>query len=183
MQKFEIRTKSKKVIYNFPTTLKEIGNDYLTDVTSNIEVADYHVLVGLVYHNTLPNVIMSARAKKKNETMGVNVIFVKSGKNDTQILQNANVGNRILIDNSQLSLGHHVAAPKNQLSLSRFFNVLEDSVDNDLYQNAVKEASDKEIMFVEFKIVPATAIVAIYKDTSTESKYDFVEIEEVGGGM
>lgn len=183
MKQFVINTKKGIVTFNFPTSLTEITPSYLEGVTSNINVADHHVLVGMVYHNTLPNVIMIGKNRKKTENFGVNVIYVKSGEENVSFIKNIKVGNRLLIDNSQLSLGHHVAAPANKLTLNNFTNILANSTENDLYQKAIADSDNREVMFIEFKIVPASAIVAEYTNDKVEVENNFVEIKEIGEGV
>lgn len=183
MRQFVIETKKEKVTFNFPTSLSEITPNYLTTVTSNINVANHHVLVAMVYHNTIPNIIMVGKSKKKNENFGVNVVYVKGGEENVDFIKNIKTGHRLLIDSSQLSLGHHVAVPANKLTLNNFTNVLSECTDSDIYAKAVKENDDREVMFVEFKIVPATAIIAEYTNDKVKVENSFVEVTEVGGEL
>lgn len=166
MKEFIVRTKMSEVKFNFPTNLKELSNDYLKQVTDSITVAPNYSLIGVVYHEKLPNIIFSCNTKKKNASIGVIPIFIKSGDSDKSIVDNAKLGQKLLISNTQLQLGHHCAAPANKLTIDYFANVLDAAVDKDLYQTAVQDPDKSEVLFIEFKIVPNCDIIALYDDVS-----------------
>lgn len=172
MKEFIVRTKMSEVKFNFPTNLKELSNDYLKQVTDSITVAPNYSLIGVVYHERLANIIITCNNKKKNASIGVIPIFIKSGAGDKSIVDNAKIGQKLLISNTQLQLGYHCAAPANKLTIDYFANVLSIATDKDLYQVAVQDADQSEVLFVEFKIVPNCDIIALYDDTSkVESPY------------
>ena len=166
MKEFIVKTKMSEVKFNFPTNLKELSNDYLKQVTDSITVAPNYSLIGVVYHERLTNIILTCNNKKKNTSIGVIPIFIKSGDSDKSVVDNAKIGQKLLISNTQLQLAHHCAAPANRLTIDYFANVIGAAVDKDLYQTAVQDPDQSEVLFVEFKIIPNCDIIALYDDVS-----------------
>lgn len=163
MKTFQVITPSKVVEFKFPTSLKELSSEYLKAVTANVEVANHYSLVGIIYHEKLANIIMTYKQKKQGFTTGVVPIFIKAGKTDNEFIAKAKIKDKLIIPSTQLSLGHHVAAPKNTLSVSYFTNLL--SKDIGAYQRAIQNGGDEECFFVEFKLVPNSDIVGLYSST------------------
>lgn len=166
MKEFIVKTKMSEVKFNFPTNLKELSSEYLKQVTDSITVAPNYSLIGIVYHERLANIILTCNNKKKNTSIGVIPIFIKSGDGDKSIVDNAKVGQKLLISNTQLQLAHHCAAPANKLTIDYFANVLDAAVYKDLYQTAVQDSDQSEVLFVEFKVIPNCDIIALYDDHS-----------------
>ena len=166
MKEFIVKTKMSEVKFNFPTNLKELSSEYLKQVTDSITVAPNYSLIGVVYHERLANIILTCNNKKKSASIGVIPIFIKSGDGDKSIADNAKVGQKLLISNTQLQLAHHCAAPANKLTIDYFANVLDAALYKDLYQTAVQDADQSEVLFVEFKVIPNCDIIALYDDPS-----------------
>jgi hypothetical protein len=164
MKEFIVTTEFSEVKFNFPTNLKELSSDYLTKVTSNVTVAPNYSLIGIVYHERLANIIITCKNKKKNAAFGIVPIFIKSGAGDPSIVDNAKVGQKLLIGSSQIQIAHHCAVPANKLTVDYFATVVDNSVDKELYQKAVQDPDQSEVLFVEFKIVSNCDIVALYDD-------------------
>ena len=161
-----------EVKFNFPTKLDELTSEYLLGVTSGITVAPNYSLIGLVYHEKLSTLFMTCRSKKKNTSIGVIPIFIKSGEGEKSIVDGAKVGQKLLIASTQIQLAHQCAAPSNKLTIDYFANVINNTTDKDLYESIVKDKDQKEIFFVEFKIIPNCDIVALYdKPTQVENPY------------
>lgn len=151
-----------EVKFNFPTNLEELSNDYLLDVTKGITVAPNYSLIGLVYHERLSTLFMTCRNKKKNASIGIIPIFIKSGKSEGSIVDSAKVGQKILVSNTQIQLAHHCAAPANKLTLDYFANVIDNANDPQLYEKVVQDKDQRDVLFVEFKIIPNCDIIALY---------------------
>lgn len=172
MKQFIVRTATAEIDFNFPTTLEELSDDYLKQVTESIIVAPNYSLIGLVYHERLANLIITCKNKRKNTSIGVNPIFIKSGGGDNSVVDNANLKQRLLIANTQIQLGHHCATPNNKLTLDYFSYVINNSEDKDLYQKALSDKDQTEILFIEFKIVPNCDIIALYnKPNKVDNPY------------
>lgn len=164
MKELIVETKMSMVKFNFPTSLKELSNDYLKQVTDNITVAPNYSLIGLVYHERLAPLILTCRTKKKTANIKIVPIFIKAGKGDTSVVDDAKIGQKILIANSSLERGYQCATPSNMLNLDYFANVVGNSTDKDLYENAMQDADQREVFFVDFKVVANCDIIALYDD-------------------
>lgn len=172
MKEFIVKTEMSEVKFNFPTKLEELTSEYLLGVTEGITVAPNYSLIGLVYHEKLSTLFMTCRSKKKNASIGIIPIFVKSGKSDESIVNTAKVGQKLLISNSQIQLAHHCAAPSNRLTLDYFAKIVDANIDKDLYQTLLVNNDSQEVLFVEFKIIPNCDIVALYdKPTKIDDPY------------
>jgi len=172
MKEFIVKTEMSEVKFNFPTKLEELTSEYLLGVTEGITVAPNYSLIGLVYHEKLSTIFMTCRSKKKNASIGIIPIFIKSGKSDESIVSTAKVGQKLLISNSQIQLAHHCAAPSNRLTLDYFAKIVDANIDKDLYQTLLVNNDSQEVLFVEFKIIPNCDIVALYdKPTKIEDPY------------
>ena len=172
MKEFIVKTEMSEVKFNFPTNLEELSKDYLLGVTEGITVAPNYSLIALVYHEKLSTIFMTCRSKKKNASIGVIPIFVKTGKGESSIVDNAKVGQKLLISNTQIQLGHQVATPNNRLTIDYFAKVINNTTDTELYPTILKNEDGKEILFVEFKIVPNCDIIALYdKVTKVDTPY------------
>lgn len=164
MKEFSINTKGGRVDFSFPTSLEELNEDYLKNVTESITVAPNHSLIGLVYHERLASLIVTCRNKKKNASIGVVPIFIKSGGGDSSIVDGARMKQKLLIPATNLELAYHCSAPANKLTLDYFANIVDSSEDKDLYQKALADKDQKDVFFIEFKAVPNCNIIALYGD-------------------
>lgn len=180
MKEFIVKTKMSEVKFNFPTNLKELSSDYLEKVTSGITVAPNYSLIGVIYHERLANLIITCKNKKKNAAIGVIPIFIKAGAGEQSIVDSAKIGQKLLIANSQLQLAHHCATPANKLTLDYFATVIDNSTDTDLYQKAVQDIDQSEVLFIEFKIVPNCDIVALYDDV-TKIDNPYITVNQLEG--
>lgn len=162
MKEFIVKTELSDVIFNFPTQLSELSEDYLKQLTDNITVAPNYSLIGLVYHERLANLILTCNNKKKSTTIGIVPIFIKTGSGEKSIVDSAKFGQKLLISNSAIELGHRCAAPNNKLTIDYFATVIDASIDKELYQKALHDPEQPEVFFIEFKIIPNCDIIALY---------------------
>lgn len=167
MKEFVVKTNQGNVKFEFPTTIDEISDEYLQDITKHISIANDYTLVGLVYHDRLANVILTIRNNKKKAQFGVNPIFIASGKTDSELINNAKLKQKVLITSSQLSLGVQVATP-NKLNLDYFGACIVNSIEKDLYEKELKNPNQEQVLFLEFKLVPNCDILGVYGDVSKE---------------
>lgn len=177
MKEYVVKTDQGNIKFNFPTSIKEISDEYLKNVTNHIKIAEHYSLLGLVYHERLANVILTIRNNKKKATFGVNPIFIKAGNTDCELIKNAEIKQKVLIGSSQLALGVRVATP-NKLNLDYFGACIENSIERDLYEKEAKNKDQSQVMFLEFKLVPNCEILAIYGDAPTSIDNDLVSTVE-----
>lgn len=164
MKEFIVKTKMAEVKFNFPTNLNELSKDYLKEITDNVVIAPNYSLIGIVYHEALSNIILTCKNRKKNASIGIIPIFIKSGKGEQSIVDNAKVGQKLLIDGSRIEFAHKCAVPGNKLTINYLAEVLDNSVDTDLYQKELTTNSRSEVLFIEFKIIPNCDIIALYEE-------------------
>ena len=75
---------------NLPTSLNEINESYITEVTSHIKVDANYTLIGLVYREKLSTLVLAAIRNKKKSDIAVIPIFVKAGESDSKFINNLN---------------------------------------------------------------------------------------------
>lgn len=160
MLKFLLKPDGGKTLYEFPTTMNELTLDYLKDVTSHIAVAEHHSLIGIIYKETISSVILTAQQKKKSFNASIIPIFIKAGETDSDFIKTIKPKDKILIASSDLALSYHVSVPQNTLSIERFLK--EVSKDNTNTYTRALETNATPVFFLDFKIVPNTAIKAAY---------------------
>lgn len=166
--------------FHFPTSLEEISVDYLKAVTENVKVADHHSLIGIVYHEKLFDIIVSRKRNQKGLTAGVVPIFIKAGKTDSEFINSAECRDKLVIPSSSLSIAHHVAAPKNVLSLDYFIRAIDS--DNSLAKRYDNNYGNEQCFFVEFKIIPNNEIKGVYKEAQNVDSTQYVETSMRSGG-
>lgn len=168
MLKFTTNGKNGTNILTLPTKLEEITSDYLKNVTKEVGIANNYSLIGVCYKEKLSNIIMTSRQRKPNANIAVVPIFIKAGITDSKFVNDINIGDKLIVSPSQISLGHHVAAPKNNLTISTFLFYCEG--DNDVYQKALTYS--EYVYFLEFKIIPNCDIIGTYFNNTeiTEDK-------------
>lgn len=164
MIEFEVNGKRGKHVISLPTSLKEITSDYLLEVTKDVALPEHYSLIGVCYREKLSTIIMNAR-QNKNMTTAVVPVFIKSGTEDFTLALSAE---KIIVSSSQLSLGYHVTCPKNNININNFVSYIEG--DGYAYQNAIK--ANEYVYFLEFKIIPNSDIVGVYKDLKDDTTFD-----------
>lgn len=163
MKTVKVNEKGKEVVFNLPTSLSEISDDYLKAITDNIEVANHHTLIGIVHHAKLNRLAIAYYTKKKSVTTNVIPVFIKCGKTDIEFLNNADIKDKLLIPESDIAIGYHVVVPRNELSIDKVIGSIVNNTSKEEYESLTMSNDDKEVYFIEFKIVTNTAIKAIYK--------------------
>lgn len=165
MKRFLVNTKDgSEVEFNFPTSLNELTEDVLTDIVSNIEVADNYALIALCYSEKLSNMLMTSRVNKKEAKIKVTPIFVKAGKTDVAFINNAKCGQRVISMQSQIALGIHINVPGNKLTINYFSTVVNESADREIYNKELQNPDQSECIFIEFKLVPICDITGFIVD-------------------
>lgn len=177
MKKFDVATKSGiNVTFDFPTSIKELSEDYLKQISDGITIADNYTLVGLCYLESLTRIIFTSRSKNnKDVKIKVTPIFVKAGKTDVDYINNAKVKQPLVIMPTQLSLGMHVNLPKHKLTIDYFNTVVRESVEN-LYEKEVQNDDQRECIFIEFKLVPNCDILGLLNTDLPDINPNYVQV-------
>jgi len=162
MKQFAVKTKDgHEVNFNFPTSISEISENYLTKISDALHVADNYSLVALCYSEKLSTVILTARTAKQNAKIKVTPIFVKAGNCDIPFIKEGKMKQRVVTMQSQLSLGVHVNLPHHKLTLDFFANVVKNAEDKAIYEKELANADGRECIFLEFKLIPNSDIMGL----------------------
>lgn len=155
---------------NLPTTLSDITKEYITNVTSHIEVDANYTVVGVVFREKLSTLILASRKNKKNSDIAAIPIFVKAGKTDSELINKLDVGEKLIISPSDIMLGHHLSAPANLLTINTILNIMEG--DTEVYNKVI--GIQEYCYFIEFKLVPNCNIHGAYKNCCNNCENPFV---------
>lgn len=169
MKTFEVNGNIGSYLINLPESLEEISTEYLTHCTNFINPAPNYAVVAVVYKDSLSLVLTSFK-KKTPTNMAVIPVFIKSGVTDSEFINSLNLGDRVVIAGSDLSIGHHIKSPYNKITPSTICAVCEG--DRDIYKNAM--GMQEPVCFVEFKLVPISAIHAKLDTATNEYLNPFV---------
>ena len=145
---------------NLPTTLSDITKEYISNVTSHIEVDANYTVVGVVFRERLSTLILASRKNKKNSDIAAIPIFVKAGKTDSELINKLDVGEKLIVAPSDIMLGYHLSAPANLLTINNILNIIEG--DTEIYNKVI--GIQEACYFIEFKLVPNCNIHGAYKD-------------------
>ncbi len=176
MEDFRIESENVDILLSLPTSIDEIDAEYLKNITKNVNVAPHYTLVGVVFHETLSSFIMTYKQKRKNVSVGVIPIFIKCGKCDNEFINSVTLKDKLIIAPTQLSLGHQVATPGNVLAINYFTNLLDRDVNS--YKKSI--GKNKEVYFIEFKLVPNSDIVGYYTNDGVKIANRYVKVEKRG---
>lgn len=180
MKQFKVETKKGlEVVFNFPTSINEISEEYLNEITKPLKIADNYSLIGLAYSEKLSTLIMSARAGKKDTKIKVTPIFIKAGNTDIEYIKNAKIKQRVVSMPSQISLGTHVSIPYHNLTIEYFANVVKDSANNNIFEIEAKNPDQRECTFIEFKIIPNSDIMGLLDMNTEKIENQYITINEI----
>ena len=160
MKTFKVNGKAGSYVINLPQSLKEIGTEYLSYCTKFINPAPNYAVVAIVYKDSL-SLVLTAAKKKTPVNAAVIPVFVKAGDSDSEFIKSINLGDRVVVAASDLSIGHHIGSPYNKITPSIIASICDG--DKDIYREAM--TMQELVCFVEFKLVPISAIHAKLDDT------------------
>lgn len=156
---------------NLPTSLNEIDESYIAEVTSNVKVDANYTLIGLVYREKLSTLVLAATRNKKKSDIAVIPIFVKAGESDSKFINSLNIKDKLIISPSDIMMGYHISAPNNLLTI----NTILDLIEGDPVVNQKLMSINEQCYFLEFKLVPNCNIHGAYeKPKVTEFVNPFV---------
>lgn len=181
MKQFKVKTKKGfEVIFNFPTSINEVSEEYLNKITKPLHIADNYSLIALAYSEKLSTLIMTARAGKRDTKIKVTPIFIKAGNTDIEFIKNAKMKQRVVSMPTQISLGTHVSIPYHNLTIEYFANVVKDAEYKDIYEQEVSNEDQRECTFLEFKIIPNNDIMGLLDMNTEKIDTEYLQINNVG---
>ena len=176
MKTFKVNGKAGSYVINLPQSLKEIGTEYLSYCTKFINPAPNYAVVAIVYKDSL-SLVLTAAKKKTPVNTAVIPVFIKAGDNDSEFIKSIKLGDRVVVSASDLSIGHHISSPYNKITPSTI-SVICDG-DKDIYRESM--TMQEPVCFVEFKLVPISAIHAKLDDTVKDYVNPFISSDDKNG--
>lgn len=147
---------------NLPTNISEIKFDALLDVVKNVNVSEHYAVIALCQSFTPMNLALLGTKHAADVNVPVSANFVKANDPNNKI--SAKPGDKLIIPRSDLEMSIHLPI-KFGLSASSIGSTIEENskVATMLRQNPIGEDGKlvKEIIAIEFKLVPLTAIKAV----------------------
>ena len=147
---------------HIPTKFSEINFEALKDVISNVNVSEYYAVIALC--QSFGTFQLATLGAKSNKDMNIPVScnFVKANDPNNKI--NANAGDKLIISRSDLEMSVHL--PINfGLSTSVIASTIEENPEvRTALRNGPADENGRpinELIAVEFKLVPLTAIKAV----------------------
>ena len=176
MKTFKVNGKAGSYFIQLPQSLEEIGTKYLDDCTKFINPAPNYAVVAIVYKDLL-SLVLTAAKKKTPVNTAVIPVFIKAGNNDSEFIKSINLGDRVVVSGSDLTIGHHISSPHNKITPSNIMAICDG--DKDIYRESM--AMKEPVCFVEFKLVPISAIHAKLDDTVKDYINPFISSDDRNG--
>lgn len=164
------KTTDGNITLHLPTSIYEITKEYINNVVGNVKIAPNYSLIGVIFKDKLSNIVIARNRNNKNTNINVIPIFVRSGKSDSDFINNLNSCEKLIISASDIMLGHHVSAPRNLITINNILNIIDK--DRDGYTKAIN-ISDI-CYFIEFKLVPNCNIHGSYGEITSNYNNPFV---------
>ncbi len=172
MKTLKLIREDYKIEINLPQRFEEITKEYLEDCTAHVSPAPNYVLVAVVYKEAL-SIILTANKKNKPINTAIIPVFVKAGTSNDEFINSLELGSRVIIAGSDLSIGHHISCPNNEITPNKIVNLCNDN--KDIYMDALADITKN--YFVEFKLVPASAIHGKLSDSNTVLRNPLIHYE------
>lgn len=170
MKQFIIGEGEKGFVMNLPTSLNEITNDYLFDVTNHICIAPYYAIIACVYRCKLPEIISNAK-KKRDLAMAIVPLFVKARITDnmekelTNLFNDISCGDKLIIAGTDIERAYHIVCPKNFITIDNIVRIY--NSDSNFAKGVMIDQN--YYYFVDFKLAPINDIKGFYKKDNNES--------------
>ena len=173
MKAFKVNGKAGSYFIQLPQSLEEIGTKYLDDCTKFINPAPNYAVVAIVYKDLL-SLVLTASKKKTPVNAAVIPVFVKAGDTDSEFIKSVKIGDRVVVSASDLSIGHHISSPYNLITPSTVSTICDG--DKDIYRESM--TMQEAVCFVEFKLVPISAIHAKLDNTVKGYANPFISLDK-----
>lgn len=156
-----LENKKRNYVIDVPTNFKEVNFDELLNVVRNVKVSEHYAMIALCQSFTPFNIALLG-TKGKDVNIPVSANFIKANDPGNKI--DAKPGDKLIISRSDLEMSTHISVTFG-LSTSVIGATIADnpSVATMLRTEPVDENGNpvKELIAVEFKLVPLTAIKAV----------------------
>ena len=178
MKNFKVNGALGEFELSLPESLEEIPVDYFKTCTDFVHPAPNYALVAIVYKDSL-NLILTASKKKEGASVAIVPVFIKSGTTDSEFIKGLNMGDKIVISGSDLSIGNHINSPYNKITPDNIVRVCQNA-GKEFYQHTLELQTP--ICLVEFKLVPIGAIKSKLDKTKNSFVNPFIHKAIAKGG-
>ncbi len=165
MLTFNVNSKRGIYKFNLPTSLNEITDSYIEEVTEHIKIDANYTLIGVIFRERLSTLALAARKNTKDSNISVIPIFVKAGETNSNLINGLKVHDKLIIAPSDIMMGYHISAPKNLLTINTILDLIEGDINTYNKLIGIKEMC----YFIEFKLVPNCNIHGAYNPIDTEN--------------
>ena len=157
MIKFTVKNQIEVAL---PTSIEELTNDYLFNVTKEINISEDRTLIALVSVSTLDVLAFDSTSKKKNgSTVAVIPIFVKTGDTDSEFINNIKCGDKLVLSRTAIELGDHVRVTNNMITCANIMQYI--NIDDNLRKSLITKTffadnniiGNPKVYMVDFKLV------------------------------
>ena len=147
---------------NVPTKFSELDFEAIKEVVSNVNVSEHYAIISLA--QSFQPFALTTMGSKANKNMNVPVSANFIVANDPGNKISAKAGDKVIVSRSDLEMSVHLPITFG-LTTSAIISTIEDNptMRNMLRDGAVDESGNpvSELIAVEFKLVPLTAIKAV----------------------
>lgn len=155
-------SEKSKISVTLPTSMKEVNMEDILKLVENVNLSEHYLIVGLIQRFSTMNLCLLDGKSGKDVVASVTPVFIKS--NDPNNKLNAKLGDRVISSRSDIERSIHL--PINTgLSSSTITTIIEDepSVRTALRKGLTDDKGElvKEVICVEFKILPLTSVYAV----------------------
>lgn len=159
-----IKSETKSYGIIFPSDVNEISANILKQITSGVNLPKHYCIVALCFKTRVFDFAMMISSKKETN-IAVIPLLAKISDNDSEEI-NAKVGQKLIIDRTNLERGVHLRLPIMVSSDNARKYISDDpklvkSILNkdDTYKKITNDGL-KDIIIMEFKIIPVNDISA-----------------------
>ena len=169
----KLRNEKRNYEVKYPTKFSEVNFEGLVKAVNNVYVAEHYAIIALCQSFTPFALATLGTKQNKDMAVPVSANFIRANDPNNKLV--GNPGDKVIISRSDLELSTHLPI-RFGLSTAIISDILQDDTKSVtmLRQNPVDENGNlvKEIIVVEFKLVPISSIKAtISKDVPTKDMF------------
>lgn len=157
----KLQNKKRNYELNLPTNFSEINFKDIKRVIDNVNISEHYAVVALCQSFGTFQLATLGTKNTKNLNVPVSINFIMA--NDPNEKLNANIGDKVIISRSDIELSVHLPITFG-LSTSSIAATIEDNSEvRTMLRDGVNDEDGNpvnEIIAVEFKLVPLSAIKA-----------------------
>lgn len=171
----KLESKNAKYVINVPTKESEITKEQLEKLVSNVKLPQYYCIVALRYRVSIFDLVVTAKSNT-NKKRSVSVVPLLAKFNEGELRVDAEIGQRVLIDASDIERGSHLNV---STCITPDHITAYVDTDEELRKKAISRQLEGEnssnIFCLEFKIVPASAIKGVIVGKNIDPYFEKVE--------